>query len=90
MDPKEVERRFASAGWEIDNGFSGHLVIGYSGDALSLIAGRKEVFESAAVKPLFEIIDHVRDVTYWVSEIPSPRQAKELLEEHGESPEVWE
>jgi hypothetical protein len=35
MDPKEVERSFADAGWDIDNGFSGHLVIGYSGDALS-------------------------------------------------------
>jgi hypothetical protein len=90
MDPKEVERSFADAGWDIDNGFSGHLVIGYSGDALSLIAGREEVFESAAAKPLFEIIDHVRNLTYWVSEIPTPQQAQELLHEHGESPEVWE
>ena len=90
MDPKEVERNFANAGWNIDNGFSGHLVIGYSGDTLSLIAGRKEVFESAATKPHFEIIDHVRDLTYWVSEIPTPRQAQQLLQEHGESPEVWE
>jgi hypothetical protein len=90
MDPKEVERRFADAGWAIDNGFSGHLVIGYSGDTLSLMARREEVFESPAEKPLFEIIDHMRDLTYWVSEIPTPRQAQELLEEHGEPPEVWE
>lgn len=90
MDPKEVERNFANAGWNIDNGFSGHLVIGYSGDTLSLIASRKEVFETAAAKPLFEIIDHVRELTYWVSEIPTPQQAQQLLQEHGESPEVWE
>jgi hypothetical protein len=90
MDPKDVERRFANAGWDIDDGFSGHLVIGYSSDTLSIIAARKEVFESAAAKPLFEIIDHIRNVTYWVSEIPSPQQAQELLHEHGRQPQEWD
>jgi hypothetical protein len=48
------------------------------------------VFESAPAKPLFEIIDHVRNLTYWVNEIPTPQHAQELLHEHGEPPEVWE
>ena len=33
--PQQIEQRFAEAGWCIDNGFPGYLVIGYSGDTLS-------------------------------------------------------
>jgi hypothetical protein len=37
--------------------------------------------------PAFELCDGERGLTYWVREIPTPRQATELLEEHGGLPE---
>ena len=83
---EEIEQRFASAGWDIDDGFSGHLVIGYSSDALSILAHREHTSESAD-DPGFELIDHVRNLTCWAREIPTPRQAAHLLHEHGEPPE---
>jgi hypothetical protein len=85
MTPEEIEQRFANAGWDIDNGFSGYLVIGYSGDYLSILARREKVFE-AANDPLFEILDHTRNVTCWVRGIPNPHQASQLLREHGKPP----
>ena len=85
MTSEEIEQGFASAGWEIDDGFSGHLVIGYSGDNLSILFYRK--MWRADDEPVFELLDHLRNVTYWVREIPTPRQAGELLEEHGRPPE---
>jgi hypothetical protein len=84
MSTEEIQQGFVKAGWELDDGFSKHLIIGISGDNLSVLFYR-EMWE--ADDPLFEILDHVRNVTYWVREIPTPRQAKELLEEHGEPPE---
>ncbi len=84
MTSNEIEQDFAEAGWGIDDGFSGHLVIGYSGDNLSILFHPEM---ARADDPMFEVLDHVRNVTYWVREIPTPRQAKELLEEHGGSPE---
>jgi hypothetical protein len=83
---EEIEQRFASAGWDIDDGFSGHLVIGYSSDALSILAHREHTSETAD-DPGFELIDHVQNVACWVREIPTPRQAAQLLHEHGEPPE---
>ena len=89
--PKQIEQRFAEAGWYIDNGFPGYLVIGYSGDTLSILARRQELFERDDEEhPLFEILDHARDVTYWVREIPTPRQAARLLREHGQPPQEWD
>lgn len=84
MTSEEVERSFTSAGWAIDDGFSGHLVVGYSGDNLSILFHREM---RGAEDPVFELLDHVRNVTYWVREIPTPGQAGELLQEHGGPPE---
>ncbi len=84
--PEVIEQRFASAGWKIDAGFSGHLTIGYSGDTLSILA-HSEALEAAHEDPLFEILDHSRDVAYWVREVPTPAQAAQLLREHGAPPE---
>jgi hypothetical protein len=36
---------------------------------------------------VFEICNRERNVSYWVREIPTPRQAALLLDEHGGSPE---
>ena len=63
--PQEMEQRFAKAGWDIDNGFPGYLVVGYSNDTLSILAHRQETFEAEDYDDsLFELLDHTRDVTY--------------------------
>jgi hypothetical protein len=84
--PEEIEQRLASAGWEIDGGFSGHLVIGCSDDNLSILAHR-EAFEAPGEDPLFEILDHKRDVAYWIRDVPTPAQAAQLISKHGTHPE---
>ncbi len=87
---EELVQSFTSAGWDIDDSFSGYLVIGFSGDNLSIVAheGREEAREND--EHVFELLDHERNVTYWAKEVPTPQQAQELLEEHGELPEKWE
>jgi hypothetical protein len=84
VDREEIERAFAEAGWNIDGGFSDYLVIGYDGNGLSILA-----YEQArgTDEPIFELIDHERNVTYGVQEIPPPRQAARLLGENGQPPE---
>jgi hypothetical protein len=80
MEKEEIEQSFQSAGWELDGSFADDLVIGYDGDSFSILAHR-EVWETN--DPAFEIIDHKRSVTYWVEEILTPQQAKQLLQEHA-------
>jgi hypothetical protein len=84
---EEIEQSFTSAGWNTDDGFSGWLVIGVSKDNLSIVA-HKEAWEDGEI--VFELLDHERNLTYWVKEVPTPQQAQQLLEEHGEVPEKWE
>ena len=38
MNREEIERRFALSGWELDGSFWEYLVIGYSGEEISLLA----------------------------------------------------
>ena len=85
---EELEQRITSAGWEIDDGFSGYLVIGddSSNNNVSIVAYLDGWDPD---DPLFELLDHERDVTYWVGEIPTPQQAAEMLQEHGKLPEEW-
>jgi hypothetical protein len=88
MAPKdEIEQRFANAGWDIDDGFSGYLVIGYSNDAVSIVAHQQS---NETDEALFEVLDHVHDVSYWVAEVPSPEQARTLLGKYGKPPEEWD
>ena len=82
---QEIEERFASAGWHLDGGFEDHLVIGYSDEGLSILA-RKEALDNSE-DPVFELIDHERDLTYGVWEIPTPEEAREMLREDGQPPE---
>jgi hypothetical protein len=81
MGQKEIEQSFTSARWELDGSFADNLIIGYDGDHLSILAHR-EVWESE--DPTFEIIDHERNITYWVQEILTPQQATEHLQELGQ------
>jgi hypothetical protein len=84
---EELQQSFANAGWDLDGSFEDHLVIGYSGDGISILA-HKEAWDTD--DPVFELLDHERMLTYWVKEIPSPQQAQELLEEYGQPPEEWD
>jgi hypothetical protein len=79
---EEIQDSFTSAGWHLDGSFADYLVIGYT-DRVSILAG-KEAWE--ADDPVFELVDHERDLTYTVPEIPTPRQAQKLLLEHGHPP----
>jgi hypothetical protein len=79
MTREEIERSFVEAGWELDGSFSGHLVVGEDTD-LSILA-HKQAW--GAKEPIFELCDDEGNLTYWVKAIPTPREAKELLEEHG-------
>ena len=86
MYREQIEQSFTNVGWDLDGSFADHLVIGYSGDGTSILA-HKEAWGTE--EPFFELLDHERMLTYWVSgEIPSPQQAQELLEEHGQPPGV--
>ena len=79
---EEIENSFIGAGWHLDGSFADYLAIGYT-DRLSILAG-KEAWETD--DPVFELIDHERDLTYRVQEIPTPGQAQVLLLEHGQPP----
>ena len=87
MYRQEIEQVFANAGWEVDGSFSDYLLIGYSGDALSILA-YKERWGTDDIA--FELVDHERMLTYWVREMPSPHQAKQLPAEQGTFSEVWD
>ena len=86
MSPEEIEQSFASAGWHLDGGFTDYLIIGYNDDGLSILA-RKEAWETDDL--FFELIDHERHLTYGVKKIPTPQQAKQMLQELGHPPEEW-
>ena len=82
MYREEIEQGFVNAGWHIDADFLGLLVIGYKGDGLSILT--REQALDANVAPLFELIDHKRNVTFGVQVIPTPQQATKLLQEYGQ------
>jgi hypothetical protein len=83
VNREEIEQRFADVGWDLDRSFSGYLVIGYSGEEISLLA-HKEAWEKD--DPAFVILDHERIVSHRVRGVPTPIEARKLLQEHGTSP----
>ena len=85
VELKELEQSITSAGWEIDDSFSGHLVIGDGSNKHVSIVAYLDGWDSS--DPLFELLDHETDVTYWVRDVPTPQQAAEMLWEHGKPPE---
>ena len=84
MNKEEINRSFASAGWELDGGFYKHLIIGCA-DSLSILAYRSS-WESQEEEdlPQFQLCDHENDLAYWVREVPTPQQAAQLLAQYGE------
>jgi hypothetical protein len=79
MNQVGIRQGFVDAGWQLDDGFYKHLIIGYTED-LSILAYRP-AWE--ADTPEFQLCDHHNDLGCWVGEIPTPQQAAQLLKEHG-------
>jgi hypothetical protein len=80
-----IEQELEKAGWELDYGFSGHLLIGGAGDLSILVPWRDG---HAAVAPQYELYDAHRNLACRVGMIPDPLRAQMLVEEHGE-PASW-
>jgi hypothetical protein len=87
MTKEQIEQRFANAGWDLDGSFAEHLVIGYNGERISLLAD-KESWETDEAS--FEILDHDEMLSYWVHEVPTPDQAAQLLREHTRPRQAWD
>ncbi len=85
VNREAIEQSFTRADWDIDRSFLEYLTIGCNGDSLSILAYAQEAQEPE--DPVFELIDHERNFTYGVQQIPSPQQAAQLLQEHGQPPE---
>ena len=84
VDTETIEQSFASAGWEIDRSFSEYLIIGHNGDSLSILAYPES--RETTEDPVFELIDHERNLTYRVQETLPPQPAAQILREHGQQP----
>jgi hypothetical protein len=87
VKPEEIEQKFLDAGWELDGSFEGYLLIGHDGERVSILAHRKHWGTDQLT---FELLDHEQMATYWVDDVPNPKQAAQLLEEHGQLPETSE
>ena len=79
MRREEIEQAIQEAGWSIDEGFSGYLLVG-NNHTVSILAHR---WVWGTDDPVFEISDEHTYLTYWVREIPTPDRAAKLIKEHG-------
>ena len=84
MHREEIEQRFVSAGWSIDGSFAQYLIIGYSGDDMSILSHPERWGDD---DPVFMILDHDRVITQFVYGVPTPLQAAKLLRDHGKLPD---
>jgi hypothetical protein len=82
VDRIALEREVASAGWEINGGFSEYLIIGNAGDLCILLPERS--WQGA--DPEYELYNVEKNTACWVRLIPTPFFASMLLQEHGETP----
>ena len=83
MTPEQIGQALTQAGWRLDGGFSEYLIVGHD-DHASIIA-HSWVWEKDT--QVFELNDERTQRIYWVHAIPTPWQAKLLLEEHSDSSE---
>lgn len=84
VNREAIQQSFIGSGWDLDDSFSEYLIIGYSCDSLSILAYAQA---REPEDPVFELIDHERNLTYGVQRVTSPQQAAQLLQEHGQPPE---
>jgi hypothetical protein len=84
LTPEQIGQALTQAGWRLEGGFSEYLIVGHDGYHASIFA-HSWVWEKDT--HVFELRDERTGRVYWVHAIPTPWQAKLLLEEHGDSPE---
>jgi hypothetical protein len=80
VEKEAIEQEVMRAGWEVDYGFLGHLIIGNAGD-LSILTP-SQAWQGAP--PVYELYDAQRNIACRTRVIPTPLRAEMLLEEHGE------
>ena len=85
MTPEQVGQALTEAGWRLDGGFSEYPIVGHDDDHYASITVHSWVWEKDT--HVFELSDAKTRRVYWVHAIPTPWQAKLLLDEHGDSPE---
>ena len=83
MTPEQIGQALTQAGWRLDGSFSEYRIVGHD-DHASIIA-HSWVWEKDT--NVFELTDERTQRIYWVHAIPTPWQAKLLLEEHSDSSE---
>ena len=84
MTPEQIGQALTQAGWRLDGGFSEYFIVGHDDDHASITA-HSWVWEKDS--HVFELSDAQTRCVYWVHAIPTPWQAKLLLDGHGYSPE---
>ena len=84
MTPEQIGQALTQAGWRLDGSFSEYRIVGHDDDHASIIA-HSWVWEKDT--HVFELNDERTQRIYWVHAIPTPWQAKLLLEEHSDSSE---
>ena len=88
MTSEQIGQALIQAGWRLGGAFSEYLIVGYDDDRTSITA-HSWVWEKDT--HVFELSNARTQRVYWVHAIPTPWQAKLLLDEHGgDSPEEEE
>ena len=83
MRREEIEQAIKDAGWELDGGFADELLVGNDSSVSILAPG----WAWGVDNTVFELWDEESNLSYWVTEIPTPERAKELIKEHGGPPD---
>ena len=82
---EEIELAFVAAGWQIAGRSSPQLITGCA-DGLPLSIRAYEPCIDGSDEPLFEVVDRLLELTYWVGEVPTPHVALALIRKHGGAP----
>ena len=85
MAREEIELAFVVAGWEVAGCSSPHLVVA-NANGVPLSIRAYGPFLGGSDEPVFELVDRLLELTYWVRDLPNPRVAMVLIPEHGGPP----
>ena len=86
MIPEQIEQALTQAGWHLDGAYSEYRIGGH--DEHASIIAHSWVWEKDI--HVFELSDERTERVYWVHAIPTPWQAKLLIEEPGSPPKEEE
>ena len=84
MTPEQIGQALTQAGWRLDGGFPEYPIVGRhddDDDDHASITAHSWVWEKDT--HVFELRDARTRRVYWVHAVPTPWQAKLLLEGHG-------